>query len=394
MDYHIEPAEQTDEVTAQLAAITPGTLNPESLTLIDPASGSGHILVEAYDLFKAIYLERGYQKRGVAQLILEKNLFGLDIDGRAAQLTGFALMMKGRADDRRLFERGVKLNVMALVDSKGFDAERLAYGVKLSDYGLAASDLLELKRLFEHATDLWLADSGAGETGGKAAGAEAAERSDWPRTCMWSDALKRLAPLVRQAEMLTAQYDAVVANPPYMGSKGMNSLVKKFAKDHFPDAKSDLFACFIERGYTLAKDAGYNTMVTMQSWMFLSSFEKMRERMLREKTIKTMAHLGARAFGSISGEVVQTTAYVLQNRSPQGYKPVFFRLLDGGEAKKQAALANGEKRFDTTTQDEFKKIPGSPVAYWVSDALVNSFLNGVLLRNVTDTRIGMATGLQ
>ena len=123
MEYYIEPAEQTDEVKAQLAAITPSTLNPEELTLIDPACGSGHILVEAYELFKAIYLERGYRQKDVAQLILEKNLFGLDIDERAAQLTGFALMMKGRADDRRLFERGVKLNVMALVDSAGFDAE-------------------------------------------------------------------------------------------------------------------------------------------------------------------------------------------------------------------------------------------------------------------------------
>ena len=152
MEYYIKPAEQTDEVKVQLAAITPGTLNPEALTLIDPASGSGHILVEAYDLFKAIYLERGYRQRDVAQLILEKNLFGLDIDGRAAQLTGFALMMKGRANDRRLFERGVELNVMSLVDSKGFDAERLAQSVKLATYGLTASDLTELKRLFEHAS--------------------------------------------------------------------------------------------------------------------------------------------------------------------------------------------------------------------------------------------------
>ena len=152
MEYYIKPAEQTDEVKVQLAAITPGTLNPETLTLIDPASGSGHILVEAYDLFKAIYLERGYRQRDVAQLILEKNLFGLDIDGRAAQLTGFALMMKGRANDRRLFERGVELNVMSLVDSKGFDAERLAQSVKLATYGLTASDLTELKRLFEHAS--------------------------------------------------------------------------------------------------------------------------------------------------------------------------------------------------------------------------------------------------
>ena len=291
MDYYIEPAEQTDEVTAQLAAITPGTLNPEALTLIDPASGSGHILVEAYDLFKAIYLERGYQKRGVAQLILEKNLFGLDIDGRAAQLTGFALMMKGRADDRRLFERDVSLNVMALVDSTGFDAERLAYGVKLSDYGLAASDLLELKRLFEHATTFGSLIQVPEETGGKAAGAEAAERDDQPgpvcgrmRSSVWGCWCDRPS-CWRRSTTRWWQIRRI------WEVSGMNSLVKKFAKDHFPDAKSDLFACFIERGYTLAKDAGYNAMVTMQSWMFLSSFEKMRERMLREKTITTMAHM-------------------------------------------------------------------------------------------------------
>ena len=390
MDYYIEPAEQTDEVTAQLAAITPGTLNPEALTLIDPASGSGHILVEAYDLFKAIYLERGYRQRDVAQLILEKNLFGLDIDGRAAQLTGFALMMKGRADDRRLFERGVELNVMSLVDSKGFDAERLAQGVNLSDYGLAASDLTELKRLFEHATTFGsLIQVPQGLAAKLPALKQLSELAS--QDLFESDALKRLAPLVRQAELLSAKYDAVVANPPYMGSKGMNALVKKFARDHFPDAKNDLFACFIERGFTLARDVGHNAMVTMQSWMFLSSFQKMRERMLREKTIGTIAHLGARAFGSISGEVVQTTACVLQNRSPNGYKPVFFRLLDGSEVEKSTALANGEKRFDTTAQDEFKKIPGSPVAYWVSERMREVFEEGTLLGKLIDVRQGLAT---
>ena len=391
MDYYIEPAEQTDEVNAQLKSITPSTLNSEALTLIDPASGSGHILVEAYELFRAIYLERGYRQRDVAQLILEKNLFGLDIDERAAQLTGFALMMKGRADDRRLFERGVKLNVMALVDSKGFNAERLAHGVKLSDYGLAASDLTELKRLFEHAATFGsLIQVPEGLAAKLAALKQLSEATS--QDLFVVDALKRLAPLVRQAEMLAGRYDAVVANPPYMGSKGMNPLVKKLAKDQFPDAKSDLFACFIERGYTLAKDAGYNAMVTMQSWMFLSSFEKMRESMLREKTIKTMAHLGARAFGSISGEVVQTTACVLQNRTPQGYKPVFIRLLDGGEAEKQTALSNGEKRFDTTAQDEFKKIPGSPVAYWVSERVREVFEQGEPLSSVAKPRVGMRTG--
>ena len=390
MDYYIEPAEQTDEVNAQLKSITPSTLNSEALTLIDPASGSGHILVEAYELFRAIYLERGYRQRDVAQLILEKNLFGLDIDERAAQLTGFALMMKGRADDRRLFERGVKLNLIALVDGKGFNAERLAHGVKLSDYGLAASDLTELQRLFEHAAAFGsLIQVPEGLAAKLPALKQLSEATS--QDLFVSDALTYLASLVRQAEILAGQYDAVVANPPYMGRKGMNVLLKKFAKDHFPDAKGDLFACFIERGYALAKDAGHNAMVTMQSWMFLSSFEKMRERMLRKKTIKTMAHLGARAFGSISGEVVQTTACVLQNRSPQGYKPVFFRLLDGGEAEKQTALANSEKRFDTTAQDDFKKLPGSPVAYWLSERVREVFEEGTLLGKLVDVRQGLAT---
>ena len=390
MDYYIEPAQQTGELTAQLAVITPSTLNPEALTLIDPASGSGHILAEAYDLFKAIYLERGYQKRGVAQLILEKNLFGLDIDGRAAQLTGFALMMKGRADDRRLFERDVKLNVMAFVDSKGFDAERLAQGVDLGNYGLQLGDLTELRRLFEHVTTF---GSLIQVPEGLAAKLPALKQlSEAPGQDLFeSGALKWLGLLVRQAEMLTAQYDAVVANPPYMGSKGMNALVKKFAKDQFPDAKSDLFACFIERGYTLAKEAGYDAMVTMQSWMFLSSFEVMRERLLREKTIKTMAHLGARAFGSISGEVVQTTATVLRNCPPEGYRPVFFRLLDGGEDEKSAALSCGEMRFDATGQGEFKEIPGSPVAYWVSRAFRRPFSEFDCLEDLALFRQGMST---
>ena len=390
MKYYIKPAEQADEVKAQLAAITPSTLNPEVLTLIDPASGSGHILVEAYDLFKAIYLERGYRQRDVARLILEKNLFGLDIDGRAAQLTGFALMMKGRADDRRLFERGVELNVRPLVDSKGFDAVRLAQSRKLADYKLADSDLTELKQLFEHASTFGsLIQVPEGLAAKLPALKQLSEATS--QDLFVSDALKRLGLLVRQAEMLAGRYDAVVANPPYMGSKGMNALVKKFAKDHFPDAKSDLFACFIKRGFTLANDAGHNAMVTMQSWMFLSSFEKMREWMLREKTIKTMAHLGARAFGSISGEVVQTTACVLQNRSLQGYKPVFFRLQDGGEIEKSTTLANGEKRFDTTAQNEFKKIPGSPVAYWVSERIRSVFEEGTLLGKLVDAKQGLAT---
>jgi type II restriction/modification system DNA methylase subunit YeeA len=391
MAYYIEPAEQTDEVNAQLKAITPTSLNPEELTLIDPASGSGHILVEAYELFKAIYLERGYRQRDVPQLILEKNLFGLDIDERAGQLSGFALMMKGRADDRRLFERGVKLNVMALVESAGFEAEVVSQGINLEPFGLTEADLTELKDLFEHATTFGsLIQVPEGLAGKLPVLKQLSEGSS--QDLFVAEAVKRLGPLVQQAQVLAAQYDAVVANPPYMGNKGMNTDVAAFVKGGFPDAKSDLFACFMERSYTLAKDTGAIGMVTMQSWMFLSSFEKMRTYLLEAKTIGTMAHLGSRAFGSISGEVVQTTAFVLKNHSPQSYKPVFFRLLSGGEEIKRLALVSGEHRFDATPQDEFKKIPGSPVAYWVTDNFLKIFTENSPLKDHCYSGFGIKTG--
>ena len=393
MDYYIAPAEQTEEVKAQLAAITPSTLNPEELTLIDPASGSGHILVEAYGLFKAIYLERGYQKRDVAQLILEKNLFDLDIDERAAQLTGFALMMKGRADYRRLFERGVKLNVTALVDSAGFDTERLTQGVKLADYGLQPGDLTELKRLFEHATTF---GSLIQVPDGLAAKLPALKQlSDATSHDLFvSDALKRLGPLVQQAELLANHYDAVVANPPYMGSNGMNALVKQFAKVHFPDAKSDLFACFIERSYTLAKDSACNSIVTMQSWMFLSSFQKMRERMLREKTIQAMVQIGFNSFPSLNSKIALATVFSIANRRINEFAGTYVNLNDAPHSSDKEAVFLAKSPSDrfVLASNEFKKIPGSPVAYSVAKPMLAVFERGIGLGEIVDARQGLDTG--
>ena len=305
MEYYIEPAEQTDEVKAQLAAITPSQLNPEELTLIDPACGSGHILVEAYELFKAIYLERGYRQRDIPQLILEKNLFGLDIDERAAQLTGFALMMKGRADDRRLFERGVKLNVMALVDSTGFDAEGLAKGVKLADYGLKPGDLTELKRLFEHATtfgSLIQVPEGLAEKLPALKQLSEATSQD----LFVSDALKRLGPLVQQAELLAAQYDAVVANPPYMGSKFYCRALKEFVERNYPTGKADLYGVFHRSGnYAADERWRYVGMITIPNWMFLSSFEEFRNCISRDAPIQALFTTGEE-FGAQTSVVVHT----------------------------------------------------------------------------------------
>lgn len=391
MEYYIEPAEQTDAVNAQLAAITPSSLEPEALTLIDPACGSGHILVEAYDLFKDIYLERGYRQRDIPQLILEKNLFGLDIDDRAAQLTGFALVMKGRADDRRLFDRGIKLNVMALVDSTGLDVNTLAQGLPLGEFGVQPRDLSELKQLFEHATTfgslIQVPEALAGKLSALMKLSEANSAD-----LFVVDALHQLQPLVQQAELLAAQYDTVVANPPYMGGKQLNRSIKLFAEVNYPDTKVDLYACFISRGLTLAGPFGFSALVTMHSWMFLSTFEDMRGRIVRDSTITTLAHLGARAFGSISGEVVQTAAFVLQNHAIQGFKPSFFRLLSGGEVEKRTALTKGENRFDAVSLDEFNRISGSPLAYWIGSATRTALSDFPLLGEVASPTGGMTTG--
>ena len=390
MEFYIEPAEQTDEVNAQLAAITPNALNPEELTLIDPASGSGHILVEGYDLFKAIYLERGYRQRDVAQLILEKNLFGLDIDERAAQLTGFALMMKGRADDRRLFERGVKLNVMALVDSTGFDAEVLASGVKLADYGLQSDDLTELERLFEHATtfgSLIQVPEGL-----------AKKLPELMQLCVSSsqdlfvaDALLRLQPLVQQAEVLAVRYDAVVANPPYMGSKFYCVALKDFVASIYEAGKADLYGVFTLRNMLLTKDGGHTGMITIPNWMFLSSFESLRERIYRDAPISSLVHNGRGVWGSDFG----SCSFVLRRSSPNEFSGRFLRLFD-----KQGSVAENnelQRRFHTnhrfsSANADFKKIPGAPVAYWVSERVRDVFVKGSPLESIAPVRQGMATG--
>ena len=394
MDYYIEPAQQTGEVTAQLAAITPGTLNPEALTLIDPASGSGHILVEAYDLFKAIYLERGYQKRGVVRLILEKNLFGLDIDGRAAQLTGFALMMKGRADDRRLFERGVELNVMALANSKGFDAERLAQGVDLAGYGLQLGDLKELRRLFEHATTF---GSLIQVPEGLAAKLPALKRlSEAPGQGLFeSGALKWLGLLVRQAEMLMVQYDAVVANPPYMGSKFHVPVLKKFLKKQYTGYEKDVFSAFIDRDLAFSKPHGRLGFMSPFVWMFISSHEHLRTRLIDEETITSLIQL---EYSGFEGATVPICMFTLQKGHVALQTGCFIRLSDFRGADNQAPMTLEAIRnrdcgwFFEAAQDEFKTIPGSPVAYWMSEAVRRAFARNETVLQYFAVKKGMDTG--
>ena len=389
MAYYIEPAEQPGEVKAQLEAITPSTLNPEKLTLIDPASGSGHILVEAYELFKAIYLERGYRQRDVAQLILEKNLFGLDIDGRAVQLTGFALMMKGRADDQRLFGRGVTLNVMALMDSTGLDVERLGQRVKLADYGLKSSDLMEVKRIFQHATTCGSLIQVPEALATKLPALR--QLGEVPSHDLFvSEALKHVKSLVQQAELLAAQYDAVVTNPPYMGSKFYCATLKTFVNSFYKAGRADLYASFTLRNIQFSKRHGHIGMITIPNWMFLSSFDELRNTVFESAPITSLVHNGRGVWGSDFG----SCSYVSVRSSPRGFNGIFLRLFD-----KQGSVASNEeleRRFHTnprfsTSNISFKKIPGNPVAYWVSDRVRDVFEEGTPLGTLVDARQGLAT---
>lgn len=394
MEYYIEPAEQTDEVKAQLAVITPSQLNPEELTLIDPACGSGHILVEAYELYRAIYLERGYRQRDVAKLILEKNLFGLEICPRAAQLTGFALMMKGRADDRQLLERGVKVNVMALVDSAGFDAEGLAKGVELSDYGLKPGDLTELRRLFEHATTFGSLIQVPERLAEKLPALKQLSEAN-SQDLFVSESLKRLGPLVQQAEFLAVQYDAVVANPPYIGSKFHVPLLKKFLKDDYRGYDKDVFAAFIDRNFAMSKPNGRLGFMSPFVWMFISSYEHLRTRLISGESINSLIQL---EYSGFEGATVPVCTFALRRGYVRGEKGCFVRLAqfrgseNQGPKTLEAIRNRGCGWFFEAAQDDFSKIPGGPLAYWVSDRVLDVFGANEPLARFANPNQALVTG--
>ncbi|MFO0108117.1 MAG: BREX-1 system adenine-specific DNA-methyltransferase PglX [Burkholderiales bacterium] len=401
--YYITPAEQTPEVQAQLDALIQtrvaedgDTLNPESITVLDPACGSGHILVVAYDVLKAIYLERGYQPRAIPRLILEKNLYGLDIDDRAAQMAGFALLMKARADDRRLFTatddagnlQPPKLNVLSLQESKGLNVDELA--THLATHQVQRATIAALVETFEHA-----------ETFGSLIQIPYALKTHLAVLPQVLAAVKQsgdmyasaaaedLLELVQQAQMLAMQFDAVVANPPYMGGKGMNSALKDYAKDKFSDSKSDLFAMFMERGFEWCNPSGFNSMVTMQSWMFLSSYESMRVKILQERSLSCMVNMGNGVMGIAFG----TAATVIFSRHIKGYAGSFSYCdnEDLTEAGVPKCFPVQNARLKTAKPDDFNQIPGSPVAYWVSDALKRCFARGQLLEEIASPRLGMTS---
>lgn len=348
--YYLDEAEQEPEVEAKLVVLRSQrqTLRPEDITLIDPCMGSGHILVYAFDVLMQIYESEGWSQRDAAAAIVQKNLYGLDIDRRAAQLAYFAVMMKARQYDRRFLIRGIQPNLYhpgAYADGQDFGS-------------LLIVDKLEPKP--EQPDEITLFDG---------------DYTDKLNTWNFRSLLAR-------------QYDVVVTNPPYMGSSNMNDKLSKFVKDNHPDAKGDLFSCFIERGNRMAQADGYNCMVTMQSWMFLSSFEKLRQKLLHSKTIINLMHMENMVMGIAFG----TAVTVFRNCRIDGFKGIYnqIKLQDIEDDTPKEFPVRGN-RFAQIGASNFSKIPGSPIAYWVSKGLQKAFEKYETIGKIAPPKQGLAT---
>ena len=394
--YYLEEAQQEPQVQAQLSEISKqyADLTPEQIKVIDPCCGSGHILAYLFDVLMQIYENYGYTPRDAVASILQNNLYGLDIDDRAAQLAYFAVMMKAVRYDKRFLKRKdedgepdvPQPHVYAIEESNRIEKPDVEYfcNGKPSLTDAMHTILTQLYDAKEYGSILTIPPQDWDAL--YARFDEVADESSFHRESI----RKNLLPLVRVAQTLAQKYDVVVTNPPYMGASNMNSDLSEYVKKYYPDSKSDLFAVFIEVCSRMAKQNGYQAMITQHAWMFLSSFEKLREKMMLTETV-SMAHLGARAFEEIGGEVVQTTSFVRVRTHIDNYKGVYCRLIEPTtqQGKEEMFLA-GKNRY-TANQDNFAKIPGSSVAYWLSrNSLVN--FDKVFLENFANSREGVTTG--
>lgn len=363
-------------------------ISPEDLTVFDPCMGSGHILVYAFEVLMQIYLECGYTERDATSLILENNLFGLDIDDRAYQLAYFAVMMKARSYDRRILTRDIKPNVYSIKESNF-----------LADSWQKISDDEKFREIIQTVVDTFI---DAKEYGSILNVPDA----DYDYALSVIDDFEQSVPvdfeaqilrgktddiraLVNQAKLLSQKYDVVVTNPPYMGSSGMNEKLSKFVKTHFTNEKNDLFSCFITKGNGMIKKNGYNAMVTMQSWMFLSSFENMRKKILDDFSIIDLLHMDNMVMGIAFG----TSATVFRKKIDSNYIGTYnqITLKDINKNGTPNSFPVSNNRFNQIPTTNFSKIPGSPIAYWVSENIVNAFLSNKPLKNFAQPKQGLST---
>lgn len=395
--YYLEEAQQEPEVQAKLAEIRKeyAALNPEDIKLIDPCMGSGHILVYAFDVLMQIYESAGYSQRDAAKSILENNIYGLDIDDRAYQLAYFAVMMKARQYNRRILNGENSCHVYAIQESNSVNRAHLKYfGAGMDDIEKNAAKM-QLEGLLDTLTDAkeygsilnvesynWdllrrfvAAEDTAGQISMDSVGVE--------------DTAEQLNRLIDIGETMARKYWVTCTNPPYAGTSNLSANVNNFVKKNYPDSKADLFAVFIERCRQMTVNNGFQAMITQHAWMFLSSFEKLREKMMLTETVN-MAHLGARAFEEIGGEVVQTTAFVRCANHVEGYKGTYCRLIEPTSQQGKADMfISGQNQYHVG-QISFSKIPGVPVAYWISPEVLKLF-DERTVGSIADAKSGMTT---
>ena len=383
-DYYIQPSEDDSAGKEDILNIQA----PEDLTVCDPACGSGHMLTYAFDLLYEIYEEEGYAPSDIPGLILKHNLYGMEIDERAASLAAFALTMKARSRSRRFFKKQVEPNIQ-----------------RIAPIPFEEGDVADLNDLYQVDLDftVWNTYAKADVYGSLIHPSQelvelavsSPESEDGIDTLFDPLLREHAEDVFTQTRYLARKYAAVVANPPYMGAKNMNAELKQFVQDHYEDGKADLFAAFILRNRQFIQHGAMLGMITMQSWMFLSSFEDLRRELLDSSSIETMTHLGAGAFDSIGGEVVSTTAFTLKNGSSSG-NGTYIRLVNvsGDDNQSNAsinAIKGGTDYCFEVNQHEFAQIPGSPIVYWLSKSMLDTFAKNKALKEIAEPRQGLAT---
>ncbi|QNP30980.1 BREX-1 system adenine-specific DNA-methyltransferase PglX [Cylindrospermopsis curvispora] len=364
--------------------VSPGIpLTPEELTVIDPACGSGHILVYAFDLLVEIYKEQGYLEKDIPGLILTHNLYGLDIDERAVQLASFAVLMKARAINKRVFKNAPTLNIKTVRCTRGYKLPAIQ--------GVVEKDWQPLMEAFSDADNLGSLITPPSFNGTILRKQLADLALDNP--LFQQEFVVFLRHLVDQAELLSNQYWVVVANPPYMGNRSFNLTIKTFVDKFYTKSKGDLFACFMERTIEMTENYGFMSAINQQSWMFLSTYEELRKYFLSNYTISSMLHLGSRTFPEIGGEVVQSTAFIVNKKEPINDRATYIRLVDYNDSElKRRNFISNKHRYSGVNQVNFSKIPGSAIAYWVSDKILEIFQQSKPLNDIANPCVGLQTG--
>ncbi|MGN8647572.1 BREX-1 system adenine-specific DNA-methyltransferase PglX [Gracilibacillus sp. HCP3S3_G5_1] len=391
LKYYIEPATQAEEVKLKLEEIRYKSINLEEITIIDPCVGSGHILVYAFDLLYKMYEEAGYLSREIPKLILENNLYGIDIDERATQMASFVLMMKAREKSRRIFKQNVKLNILAIIESNNLDLDGLKTILATNQQEEKEIELITY--LFQDAKNY-----GSLLTPPKIKYEKYLSRIDNLGEVQVSidniiayDQLKDFKEILKQSIVLSSLYDVVITNPPYMGNRGMNKLLKEYVKKNYNKSNFDLYAAFIERINDLTETYGINSSITQHSWMFLSSFEDLRKYILNHCTILNLVHLGSKAFDDIGGEVVQTSSQTFRKIAVPNYNSAFIRLVDYNDSLSKRDHFSQSKNKLYINQKSFHNIPGSPIAYWATKRVREIFKESNTLEEIAKPRQGMAT---